>query len=258
MEHPGTSEQTKPVAAEPAAPFELQPDPLSEAIGAEPMPERVTVPASVGKRVYLGIEMAVLFLVVPTLFWHSIIPLGVIPGIILFAAICLTLLLTDRTFDRRSLWRWGGLKKEWKRIVVQWLVFAPAMALGVWLFEPELLFSFPRHRTELWLAVMCLYPIFSVYGQELIYRVFFFHRYERLLTHGWMRVLGSAAVFGYVHIIFADNPWLSVILSGLGGVLFAWTYERSRSCAAAGFEHALYGDTVWTVGLGQFFYRGGL
>lgn len=236
--------------------FELKPDAVSREVGVATMPERIVKPASVRWRIYLTLELLVLFVVTPTLYWQNVVRINLIAGIILLATLCLTLLLTDRTFDRRSLWRWPGVKKDWKRIGLQWAVAAPMLALGVWLYEPGRFFSFPREKTGFWLIVMSAYPIFSVYGQELIFRVFFFHRYEHLLTRGWMRILGSAATFGYAHILFAANPWISVILSGFGGLLFAWTYERTRSCAAAGIEHALYGDTVWTVGLGQYFYAG--
>lgn len=236
--------------------FTLAADGLSREVEAVEVAEKVIAPASVGKRVYLAVEMIVMFVVIPTLYWQKVIPLPLIAGITVFALLCLGLLLTDRTFDRRSLWRWEGMRREWKRIVVQWMVAGMFLALGTWLYAPERLFGFMLARPQIYIFVMLAYPIFSVYGQELIYRVFFFHRYERLLTRGWMRVALSALFFGYVHIMFSANPVISVVLSGLGGVLFAWTYERTRSCAAAGFEHALYGDAIWTVGLGVFFYAG--
>jgi membrane protease YdiL (CAAX protease family) len=236
--------------------FALAPDGLSREVGVPAVAEKVGAPASVGKRVYLAVEMLVMFVVIPTLYWQKVVRLPLIAGILTFAALCLVLLLTDKTFDRRSLWRWEGMRREWKRIVVQWLVAGTFLALGTWLYAPERMFSFLRARPDVYIFVMLAYPVFSVYGQEMIYRVFFFHRYEQLLTRGWMRVALSALFFGYVHIMFSANPVISVVLSGLGGVLFAWTYERTRSCAAAGFEHALYGDTIWTVGLGTFFYAG--
>lgn len=40
---------------------------------------------------------------------------------------------------------------------------------------------------------------------------------------------------------------------GAAGVLFAWTYERTRSTLAVSVEHALFGCWMFTVGLGSFF-----
>ena len=41
-----------------------------------------------------------------------------------------------------------------------------------------------------------------------------------------------------------------------GDLLFAYTYWSSRSTITSGFEHALFGNAMWTVGLGYFFYAG--
>lgn len=43
---------------------------------------------------------------------------------------------------------------------------------------------------------------------------------------------------------------------GIGGILFARTYERSNSLLAACIEHGLWGDLLFTLGLGWCFYTG--
>jgi hypothetical protein len=40
------------------------------------------------------------------------------------------------------------------------------------------------------------------------------------------------------------------------GVLFAWTYLRTRSALASGFEHAIYGIWTFATGLGWFVFTG--
>jgi membrane protease YdiL (CAAX protease family) len=87
-----------------------------------------------------------------------------------------------------------------------------------------------------------------------MYRAFFFHRYRRLFGEGGRMVLASALAFGFVHIIFGH--WISVVLSTAGGLLFAATYARSRSLLLTSLEHAFFGDLIFTIGLGQFFYHG--
>ena len=39
-------------------------------------------------------------------------------------------------------------------------------------------------------------------------------------------------------------------------LLFAWRYQSSRSYWALVLEHALYGNLIFTVGLGRYFYTG--
>jgi hypothetical protein len=66
-------------------------------------------------------------------------------------------------------------------------------------------------------------------------------------------VVASALAFGFVHIIFGN--WLSVGLSAIGGVLFALTYQQSGSLVLTCIEHALFGDFIFTIGIGQFFFH---
>lgn len=48
----------------------------------------------------------------------------------------------------------------------------------------------------MWALVIVLYPILSVYPQELIFRAFLFHRYAPLFGNGVGLVAASAAAFG--------------------------------------------------------------
>jgi membrane protease YdiL (CAAX protease family) len=101
---------------------------------------------------------------------------------------------------------------------------------------------------------MIFYPLVSVYPQEVVFRAFVLERYAPVLGSGWAAVGASAAAFGFVHIIFGHV--ISVVLSFLGGLLFAYRYRRSRSLLAAAIEHSLYGQLIFTVGLGAYFYHG--
>jgi membrane protease YdiL (CAAX protease family) len=101
---------------------------------------------------------------------------------------------------------------------------------------------------------MLLYPLVSVYPQELIYRVFFFHRYAPLFGSGLLMIAASALAFGFVHIIFGN--WLAVVLCIIGGFLFSLTYQHSGSLLFTCLDHAIFGNFIFTIGLGQFFYHG--
>jgi uncharacterized protein len=101
--------------------------------------------------------------------------------------------------------------------------------------------------------VVILYPVFSVYRQELLYRAFFFHRYKPLFGDGTGMIAASAAVFGFAHIIFGN--WVTIAMTAIGGVLFGCTYRKTGSLVLTCLEHALFGDLIFTVGIGQFFYH---
>lgn len=203
-------------------------------------------------------EFLVLFVTVPCLLGllrdqGQAIP--VIPALLGFVLLTAALLLRDERFSFRASLRWHWDGREAWRIVGVFAVAAPLLALWVWSGRPDAFLSFPREKPAVWVAVMLLYPCLSVVPQELIFRVFFFHRYANLFRSVPATVAASAFSFGLAHLLFG---WiLSVVLSAAGGVLFAWTYYRTRSVWMAVFEHALYGCLVFTIGMGRYFYAAG-
>jgi len=145
-------------------------------------------------------------------------------------------------------------RRHLRRILTRFAIGAPALLLGTALFYPELLFYLPRYRPKLWALIMCLYPLLSVYPQELLYRAFFRQRFGAVFRSAPAFLTANAIAFGWLHIIF-QHP-LAVILTVLGGFLFADTYRRTCSLRLVCLEHALYGDLLFTIGLGAFFYHG--
>jgi membrane protease YdiL (CAAX protease family) len=50
--------------------------------------------------------------------------------------------------------------------------------------------------------------------------------------------------------------WIAPTATFFGGLLFAWTYDRTRSALVAGLQHAAFGCYIFTIGLGWYFYYG--
>jgi CAAX protease family protein len=178
----------------------------------------------------------------------------VIPLLLAVFLLCLLVLLRTRGFDRRRLWNGAPMGREARRFVPRFLILAAAIAAGVALLRPASLFGFPRRAPELWALVMVLYPLVSVYPQEVVFRAFLFERYRPLFGEGVAVVWASALAFAWVHIVFEN--WIAVAMTLVGGWMFADTYRRSQSLAASALEHALYGCLVFTIGLGRHFYKG--
>jgi hypothetical protein len=205
-------------------------------------------------RLLLSLEYLALFIGLPLVYRQGWFPVPLFPALWLLAGACLAALLSAPGFDRRLLWGAGALRRELSRILLPFLVAAPLLLGATAIFEPRRLLVFPRERPLLWAAVMVLYPILSVLPQGLIYRNFVFYRYRTLFRAPGLRIVTSAVAFGFVHVVF-DN-WIAPVLGFAGGLLFAWTYERSRSGLAASVQHALFGCWLFTVGLGWYFYHG--
>lgn len=199
-----------------------------------------------------SLELAALFGALPAaLAWGFARP-PVVPPLILGGAACFALLWRDPDFDRRRLWNAAALPRALPGILLRLALGGTVLALATAWLLPDDLFALPRRDPALWAVVMIGYPLVSVWPQEVVFRAFFLHRYRGLL--GGAALAASAVAFAWAHVLFR-NP-LAVALTLPAGLLFAATYRRHRSLACAVVEHALWGDLVFTLGLGRFFYSG--
>ena len=154
-------------------------------------------------------------------------------------------------------WRPSEISRERDHLSLllkRFLLSAIALSVGTWLLAPEQFLRLPLEDPLMWVGVIILYPLLAVYPQELLYRAFFLRRYTPLLGSASTLLLVNAVAFGWTHVAFG-HP-LSILLSAVGGVFFFHTYRSTGSLRLACLEHALYGDLIFTVGLGGYFYSG--
>jgi len=199
--------------------------------------------------------MAVLFVVLPLVFLAFGRPAIrlIIPALIAGSVWCIRSLPEG---SRPAIWDLRPVKDWGWRILARFAAGGLVMTAATYALLPEHFLELPRQHPRLWLLILVLYPLLSVYPQELIYRAFFFAQAPRLLPHvraAWFLAL-NVALFGFAHLVFR-NVW-APLLSAAGGLLFATTYLKSRSVMCATFEHALWGNLIFTLGLGPLFAGG--
>jgi uncharacterized protein len=204
---------------------------------------------------FLVVEFALLFILLPVLVYFRRLPNYPIPALLVATVFVLLYLRHEPTFHTSELTSWGGTYYLWPLLIRDGVLLI-ALTIAVCVFARDRLFSLIKQSPLLWLAVFVLYPLISVYPQELLYRTFFFHRYQPLFGSGWGMITASALAFSFVHIIF--RHWLPVILCILGGFLFALTYHISGSLLLTCLDHAIFGNFLFTIGLGEFFYHGSI
>ena len=160
------------------------------------------------------------------------------------------IILRDKSFPRK----YFGLNgfKYWSPLVIRFLIIAGLLTVLVWYFKPDRFFIIPRQEPLMWLLIMIGYPIWSVFPQELIYRGYFFHRFKILTNNEWLLILMNAFLFSFSHIVFGN--WVAPVLTFFASIIFAFTYIKSRSLLVVFIEHLLYGNFIFTVGLGHYFY----
>lgn len=205
-------------------------------------------------RLWLASEYAILFFGVVGVYALLDSPGSPIPFVLAFAVAAWIYLRRQSTFDRRDLWRVDALRTALPSILLRSVVVAALMVAAVAIWDTDRLFDLPRERPLTWVMVAVLYPLLSVYPQELVFRAFLMHRYAPLFGNGVATAAASAAAFGFAHIIF--GALMSVVLTVGAGWLFARRYQSSGSLLAASVEHAIYGVLAFTIGLGDLFYHG--
>lgn len=191
------------------------------------------------------------------------------PGALIFpillgsTVLIVAVLLLDRSFDRTMLWGWRRARPDLGRLLRLWAINAVLLVGVSWFlcFQTDVLpekafFRLPREAPGLLVAIWLLYPIWSAFPQEITHRVFFFHRYGVLFPGRGVLIVVNALAFSWMHALFWNVP--ALVMTFFGGLLFAWTFDRTRSGLAAGVEHGLYGNWIFTTGLGWFVFAGSI
>ena len=114
---------------------------------------------------------------------------------------------------------------------------------------PDKLFYVVIEKPKVWLFFLGVYSLISVLPQEFLYRTFFFERYSELFLSKTLFIILNAGLFSLAHLFFANS--LVMLLTFIGGLLFAYTYSKINSVILVIIEHILYGCWLYTLGMGE-------
>lgn len=214
-----------------------------------------TVPLSRGKKVLLLLEFTLLCIVLPTI----IITFRLAPFMFVFlwstATLCWLIHKNTVYESLKRLWKWESVTWEnMKPILLRFVICAVLMVVFVYFYSPDRLFYLPREKPYVVLFLLFLYPVLSALPQEFIFCTYFFDRFKPFFGQGLAMIIASAIVFAYAHVLFIN--WVAPTLSFIAGLIFAKTYAEHRSLALVTIEHGLYGNWLFIIGLGWYFYGG--
>lgn len=197
---------------------------------------------------YKKLEFFVIFILLPASFairYSAWIKLSI--GFVGFLYILYILLKIEKEkFKTAPNLNW---KLFWKETLLKFLIIAFLTTLFVFFNNRDALFNVLLSKPKLWIFILFIYSLFSVYPQELIYRTFYFKRYKELIHNDSLFIFINAAVFSLGHLFFKNS--LVIILTFLGGLLFAVTYSKTKSTLLVSIEHIIYGCWLFTVGMGS-------
>ena len=185
--------------------------------------------------------------------WGVRLNAWVVPVLLSAAAIAYVAMRRTGLLERGELTRLRVPDHLWAEMLARFVFSALLLTWLLAMYRPGLLWSFPRHNPRFWALVCVAYPLVSVLPQGILYRALYTKRYAAGLPPGRFLLLG-ALLFSWAHIVF-HNPW-ACAFTFVGGLFFLTSYRATGSLLFSCIEHALYGDFLFTVGWGAFFYEG--
>lgn len=139
-------------------------------------------------------------------------------------------------------------KNFWVETAIKFLLIVLITTCYVWVTDSSQLFIVLKTKPLLWVIILVVYSLLSVYPQELLYRTFFFQRYQSLFKNEKFFIFINAIIFSLGHLFFKNA--MVIVLTFLGGLLFAITFKKTQSTLLVSIEHAIYGSWLFTVGMG--------
>ncbi|MEC9345570.1 MAG: CPBP family intramembrane glutamic endopeptidase [Pseudomonadota bacterium] len=204
----------------------------------------------------LRAEAVLLFAVAPVVHWVFYDRVGLFGPILGIFAAGIVLLALTPGFRWRELLRLRGFLGQPVFTIAFLAVTATVVAGLAWWLVPARFLELPRRMPDLWLRIMMFYPLLSVLGQELVYRVLFFRRYGAVLPSGWPAVLLNGLAFAAAHLFYL-NP-VALGLTFAGGLAFGLLWQRGAPFLLLVVLHTLAGQAIFSFGLGIYFYHGAI
>jgi membrane protease YdiL (CAAX protease family) len=197
---------------------------------------------------YKSLELLIIFVLIPLSFAFSYAPLlKLVIGVLGFSYIIFVLFKIEKIkikIEKNVNWM-----AFWKSILIKLLIIVIITTLYVWFTDAKNLFTVLLNKPKLWVLILLFYSLFSVYPQELLYRTFFFKRYTSLCKNKNFFIFINALLFSLAHLFFKNT--LVLLLTFIGGILFAITFKKTKSTLLVSIEHSIYGCWLFTVGMGN-------
>ena len=227
-------------------------------------------------RIYIALEFIFLCIAFPTYIWMSNSGNAMFGFLWAATFYCFLLMLRLRDIDWKkeiglSAVNWGNMRP----VLIRWFIATILILAFTFFYEPDRFLYIPLEAPGIIPFLILAYPVLSALPQEFIFCSFFMRRYGPFIKRWskphtdenaverkafgfdeWMKIIASAIVFGYAHMLFLN--WVAPVFSFMGGLIFAHTYLKTRSLALVTLEHSLYGNSIFLAGIGYYFYSGGI
>lgn len=196
-------------------------------------------------------EIIILFIIVPVLLAVYKLKIPLMSVLLVFGLLIFLFLKYDDSFELKKIKKFNLSAKQLRKMIAVFLFSAVLMVILIYIIDKNRLFLLVKKVPWLLLLISVFYPLFSVIPQTLIYRLFFFHRYDKLFKNDTLKIIFSALFFSFGHILYKNL--LVLLLAFVAGLIFSFHYYKTKSFWISVSEHSLYGIWLFASGLGYFF-----
>ncbi len=158
-----------------------------------------------------------------------------------------------KLIDWKAFWHFPKSLSLWRNVFLRIFIVLILSCIAMFILPHQGWFSLPKYSLKLWLMVMIFYPLVSVLPQEIIWRFYLLEGTKYILPQRYMRIILSAFLFSFVHIIYF-NAFSLIATFYLGFPLAFSYYQGKKSFWPVWVEHSLAGQIIFTIGLGVYFY----
>ena len=198
--------------------------------------------------IYKILELLLLFVILPIGLSTPILPVVKVSIVLIGIGYCIWIARKYKLIPLKSFF-YLKVGNHWKTILMTLIAVFSSSYIFMYLLHPDDLFVIVKKKPLMWFSILFFYAISSVYPQELIYRSFFFKRYESLFKNTNLLLLANIIVFPLAHLMFKN--WMVLLVTLIGGIFFALTYKKTKSVLLTSIEHAIYGNWLFTIGMGE-------
>jgi uncharacterized protein len=210
-------------------------------MGQREMSRKISTP-------FLLLELILLFVIFPILYFFDLIPFHKLVLLVVLFIYCVIILMNQRHHNPERF----NTKANWRLILLRFIGISILILVWIKIFSPNPLFADFKANKKLLLMTL-IYPFSSAFPQELIFREFFFFRYRPIFRNEIVLIAINVILFAFAHIYFAN--WTILIFTLIGGIIFAFTYLKTKSLLVVTIEHTLFGMLILSSGLSEQFYK---
>ena len=190
---------------------------------------------------YKLIELIIITLLIPLI----IVFLNLQIYVILFLIVTCFLICLFKKEDLKKI----PLSKnvnDYKKLIFRDLSLFMFLILFLDLLGEVKLIFFDLKNFHYLILLSLFYLIFSVIPQEIIFRYYFFTRYENVFKNKCILIITNSLVFSIFHVIYLDIK--IIFITFIGSLLLSSNYVQFKSLILVILQHFFFAQILLTLG----------